>query len=269
MPDFPLHPTLFFSLSIFIGLLLSWLFYLSESISENKKLVYATLFLYSTWAIAAFFTLYLFILLSQNHSGAIKEINSIFAYLQYIEAQKNSVNAQSLAPIGMMIAALIASASVMKNIAETKVNEDAKHKKDEEKSLKEKERKRAFVFNVMKTISITIETFVKGQKDYKELHKKTDPSFSDHIKLSAELVEKLADSIFNDTVLPFLTDEEQISVTLFYAMYKDFLLTDIYKANNVLFALNNAYFVLERYRKCMKIPKKYVDEYNNPSKEQS
>lgn len=138
MPDFPLHPTLFFSLSCFIGLLLGWLFYLSDSITENNNLKYATLFLQSTWAIAAFFTIYLFILLSQDHSKAIEGINSVFGYIQYLETQKNSINAQSLAPLGMMIAALIASASVMKNIAETKANENKKHDKEDSKFYLEK-----------------------------------------------------------------------------------------------------------------------------------
>jgi len=138
MPDFPLHPTLFFSLSCFIGLLLGWLFYLSDSITENNNLKYATLFLQSTWAIAAFFTIYLFILLSQDHSKAIEGINSVFGYIKYLEIQKNSINAQSLAPLGMMIAALIASASVMKNIAETKANEAEKHAKEASKFHLEK-----------------------------------------------------------------------------------------------------------------------------------
>ncbi|MDP3266838.1 MAG: hypothetical protein Q8M39_08420 [Sulfuricurvum sp.] len=90
-------------------------------------------FLYLSWISASLFTYYLFDLFSQDHSEDIEGINSVFGYIKYLEIQKNSINAQSLAPLGMMIAALIASASVMKNIAETKGNEVKKHAKEDSK----------------------------------------------------------------------------------------------------------------------------------------
>lgn len=68
-------------------------------------------FLWLSWISAATFTIHIFSLINTG------------------KAQ----DAIALSPLGMMIAALIASASVMKNIAETKKNESEKNKKEASK----------------------------------------------------------------------------------------------------------------------------------------
>lgn len=104
MPDLPLHPTLFFSLSIMLGLVLSYFFTLADMIDKkDKKFIIVNLFLYGSWTVAALFAVFIVHLIETNHDRAV-----------------------AFAPLGMMIAALIASASVMKNIAETKANESEK-----------------------------------------------------------------------------------------------------------------------------------------------
>lgn len=114
MTDFPLHPTLFFSLSIMLGLILSYFFTLADLIDKkDKKFIMVNLFLYGSWTVALLFTIYIVNLIETDTDSAV-----------------------AFAPLGMMIAALIASASVMKNIAETKVNEDLKHNRDIEKEDK-------------------------------------------------------------------------------------------------------------------------------------
>lgn len=111
MPNFLLHPTLFFSLSIFLGLALSYFFIIADMIDKkDKKFIIVNLFLYGSWIVAALFALYIVHLIETNKERAI-----------------------AFAPLGMMIAALIASASVMKNIAETKANETKKHEKEDSK----------------------------------------------------------------------------------------------------------------------------------------
>lgn len=111
MPDFPLHPTLFFSLSIILGLVLSYFFTLADLIDKkDKKFIMVNLFLYGSWTVAALFAIFIVYLIETDTQRAV-----------------------AFAPLGMMIAALIASASVMKNIAETKANEAEKHKKEASK----------------------------------------------------------------------------------------------------------------------------------------
>jgi len=118
----------------FFGIVLLLIGFTLYFYDQHKKTHYLVDgFLYLSWIVAAVFAYYLFDLLSLDHSEALKNIKTFSDYVQYIEIQKNSVTAQSLAPLGMMIAALIASASVMKNIAETKANEAEKHKKEASK----------------------------------------------------------------------------------------------------------------------------------------
>lgn len=107
MSDLPLHPTLFFSLSIMLGLVLSYFFTVADLIDKkDKKFIIVNLFLYGSWTVAAIFAVYIVHLIETDTQRAV-----------------------AFAPLGMMIAALIASASVMKNIAETKKNEADKHAK--------------------------------------------------------------------------------------------------------------------------------------------
>ena len=109
MLDLPLHPTLFVSLAILVGFAISPLLaYVDKNEEINNSMSNATQFLTATWLLAGVFAILLF---SRLFIG-------------------DTQTPKALAPLGMMIAALIASASVMKNISETKVNEELKYQRD-------------------------------------------------------------------------------------------------------------------------------------------
>lgn len=119
----------------------------------------------------------------------------------------------------ILISAGIASTSVMKSIYVTKQNE-------KEKAAKEKERKRIFALNVMKTVQVTLGTFSKkaeshyrsaiGLRDFR-----TPTDFDSDIQTTG----KLLNSVFCESILPYLTDEEQEIVSNFYSEYYRFLAT--------------------------------------------
>lgn len=157
---------------------------------RNKTHYLVNVFLYTSWFIAVLFVVFV----SQNITNG---------------------TATSLAPIGIIIAAFVASASVMKNIAVTRENEAIKHQKDEEKSEKEKDRKRIFALNVMKTIQVTLGTFSK----------KTESHFRTDFDSDIQTTGKLLNSVFCESILPYLTEEEQIIVSNFYSEYYRFLAT--------------------------------------------
>ncbi|MDP2079159.1 MAG: hypothetical protein Q8J85_14085 [Sulfuricurvum sp.] len=116
MPDFPLHPTLFISLAILSGFVIApILAYTDKKSPIENSTSNANFLLSTTWYLAAGFGI---ALVSIYFSSPAKEAEEM---------------AKALTPIGMMIAALIASASVMKNIAETKANETKKHEKEDSK----------------------------------------------------------------------------------------------------------------------------------------
>ena len=107
------------SLSIFFGILVGVILapiiaYADHSFRKNDAFTKTNYLLIVSWALVPVFTIY-------------------FAYTLFHEYYDT---AKALAPFGMMIAAMIASASVMKNIAETKVNEETKHTRDIEKEDK-------------------------------------------------------------------------------------------------------------------------------------
>lgn len=116
MTDFPLHPTLFLSLAIMTGFMIAPLLAYSDKKSPIENSVSnANFLLSSTWFLAAAFSAGLFMVYISSPSNDAFEM------------------AKALAPLGMMVAALIASASVMKNIAETKANEAKKHEREASK----------------------------------------------------------------------------------------------------------------------------------------
>ncbi|MFA6187669.1 MAG: hypothetical protein WC680_00155 [Sulfuricurvum sp.] len=182
MSDFPLHPTLFFSLSIMLGLVLSYFFTIADLIDKkDKKFIIVNLFLYGSWIVAALFAIYIIYLIETNQPRAI-----------------------AFAPLGMMIAALIASASVMKSIAETKANEAIKHKKDEEKAAKEKERKESFVLNVVETIYIISDSIPT------DLVNGDIFNFKNNANTQIDAMSRLLDLVFIENVVSYLNREQQI-----------------------------------------------------------
>lgn len=132
------------------------------------------LFLYSFWVIAILFVLYVYGTLDPAHPESVS----------------------AFTPLGMIIAAMLASLSVMKNIAETKAHDIAKSKK-------EKKRKRIFAYKIVQTIRITMEAYNDNVKDYSE------NTICEDIKSNLETIKNLINTIFCDSVFPYLSDDEQ------------------------------------------------------------
>lgn len=104
------------SLSIFFGIVVGVVLapviaYVDQSFRKNDAFTKTNYLLIVSWALVPIFTIYFAYTLFSGHYDTAK----------------------ALAPLGMMIAAMIASASVMKNIAETKKNEADKHAKEASK----------------------------------------------------------------------------------------------------------------------------------------
>lgn len=120
-PNMPLHPTLFVSLAIITGFAIAPLLAYVEdetALSNNPK--NANILLSTTWFAAAFFGI------------------ALLAVYFSKPANDAETFVKALTPVGMIIAALIASASVIKNIAESRVNEAKKHAKEDSKFYLEK-----------------------------------------------------------------------------------------------------------------------------------
>lgn len=150
----------------------------------------------------------------------------IFAivFVLYVYGVLGIQNASSTAPFGIILAALLASTSMMKSIAETKANEAMKYQKDEEKAAKEKERKRIFALNVIKTIQVTLGIFSnKANKQY--MHKIGFRDSESEIDFDSDIqtTGKLLNSVFCESILPYLNEEEQNIISNFYIEYYRFL----------------------------------------------
>lgn len=198
MTDLPLHPTLFLSLAIMTGFMIAPLLAYTDKKSPIENSVSNTNFLLSsTWFLAAAFSVGLFMVYISSPSNEAFEM------------------AKALAPLGMMVAALIASASVMKNIAETKAHDIAK-------SEKEKARKRLFALNTIETMDSVLSSLEDDIANYR-----TDNSIDDEFLPYIETLKKLLDLVFTERIIQFLDDEERKIVTklyrnfyLFYSVYE-------------------------------------------------
>lgn len=120
----------------------------------------------------------------------------------------------------ILISAGIASASVMKSIHTAKIN-------DIEKAEKEKERKRIFALNVMKTIHVTLTAFSKKVPNKITAAGSRNPVFRSKSDFDSDIqiTGKLISSVFCESILPYLTDEEQNIISNFYSEYHRFLST--------------------------------------------
>ncbi|MDP3266841.1 MAG: hypothetical protein Q8M39_08435 [Sulfuricurvum sp.] len=170
---------------------------------KYKSHYIVNLFLWLSWISAASFAIHIFSLIN-----AVKTDEAI-----------------ALSPLGMMVAALIASASVMKNIAETKAHDIAK-------SEKEILRKKKYVYNIMHTIWITMSSFKSKVASLPmpmlgtEIEVMSDEIRRD-LKSNSESVKKLIDSIFVENVLPYLTDEQQYQISELHMYFYEFFSTHI------------------------------------------
>lgn len=132
--------------------------------------------------------------------------------------QKGLTDSASLiGAFAILISAGIASASVMKSIYTSRIN-------DHEKALKERERKRIFALNVIKTIQVILDTFPKKAKS-QYLHDIGIRDFYSKPDLSSDIqtIEKLINSVFCESILPYLNDDEQNIISSFYSEFYRFL----------------------------------------------
>lgn len=229
MTDLPLHPTLFFSFAIMTGIIIApLLVYTDKKLPIENSVSNATHLLNSAWILGALFAVLIYLLINQSDTAI----------------------ATALAPLGMMIAALIASASVMKNIAETKAN-------DLTKGDKEKERKRIFALNVMKTIYTTIDVFIS-----KHINDQDDMTHYDLVE-NSQVIQKMLDLIFVDDILPYLSVDQQKLLSDIYIQYCDFTVKYIH-TNQSANPITWAYYAIDRYNHF----KIFSEEYIETSKEQ-
>jgi preprotein translocase subunit SecG len=233
------------SLFIISGILTGVIFapiiaYFGQLFERHDAFIKTNFFLRTTWILAGIFAIVLLCLLLFYPSSDSKSSNPALA----------------LAPLGMMIAALIASASVMKNIAETKANEDLKYKNDEEKSQKEKDRKRIFTTKVIKSIS----------KNLSSIYKKTQPNNSNkinhtrkHYESDIQTIMTLLNSIFCESILPFLTDDDQNTISDFYSDFYNFI-SSLGNDLNGSFSNQELIDFRESIKKFIEITKSYTQE---------
>lgn len=148
-------------------------------------------------------------------------IGFVVALILIFTISKNGLtdSASLIGAFAILISAGIASASVMKSIYTARIN-------DQEKAAKEKERKRIFALNVMKTIQVTLGIFsTKASSNFAAraflTNFRSDVDFESDIQTTG----KLLNSVFCESILPYLTDEEQEIVSNFYSEYYRFLAT--------------------------------------------
>lgn len=159
----------------------------------------------------------------------------------------------------ILISAGIASSSVMKSIHTTKIN-------DLEKAEKEKERKRIFALNVMKTIQVTLGTFSKKADDqYKFKIGLRDPNSRIDFDSDIQTTGKLLNSVFCESILPYLNEDEQIIISNFYSEFHRFVATyqkeDIMTTRQLLSSLSKkAQIKLPQYVKMFSnFAQSYID----------
>lgn len=232
------HTTLFAACGVLTGLAFAPIIsYYDQSFKENNAYDKTNLFLVTSWIAAAVFTIVLFLILlfDTNTSG------------------NGTSTAQALTPIGMMIAALIASASVMKNIAETKAHDIAK-------SEKEKLRKRVFAFNIIETINLTVESL--SETIDKELMVVLHLDFKENM----QTVNKLLESIFSESILPFISESEQNKILVFYRNFAKFSFIKQLSHPSLDNDKDIEEFILliQDYKKLFtKLSQEYIEEYKN------
>lgn len=145
--------------------------------------------------------------------------------LSIIIITKPIIIGQLISAIAILISAAVASASIMKSIAETKAHDIAK-------SEKEILRKKMYVYNIMHTIWITMSSFqskvgsLHGAMSGAETEAISDEIRRD-LKLNSESVKKLVDSIFVENILPYLTDEQQDQISELQMFFYEFCSTHI------------------------------------------
>ncbi|MFY9141598.1 hypothetical protein [Sulfuricurvum sp.] len=198
------NTSVFIVFGILTGVILApWFIYMNSKQHLEDNVSHVNIILSATWYLALFYVIGIFYLFLINETSVLV----------------------GLTPIGMMIAAMIASASVMKNIAETKAHDIAK-------SEKEIIRKKKYVYNVMHTIWMTMSSFKSkvGSMDMPMVGTETEAMSNEirrDLKLNSESVKKLIDSIFVENVLPYLTDEQQYQISELHMFFYEFFSTHI------------------------------------------
>lgn len=157
-----------------------------------------------------------------------------------------------ISAMAILLSAAVASASVMKNIAETKAHDLAK-------SEKEKIRKRAYVYAVMSVIENQLNAFI-------EKNKFNNSNCKDDYKSQVKDIKKYLKSIFKDDIFTYLTDEQQKDIAKFYqefVHFKSFTVESPSFCATVSRDSKKALSDLDEYRQKAQ---KYIEDYN-PEKE--
>lgn len=111
---------------------------------------------------------------------------------------------QLISAMAILLSAAVASASVMKNIAETKAHDIAKIEK-------EKERKRIFALNTIETMDSVLSSLEDDICNHR-----IDTSLNDEFLPYIETLKKLVDLVFTETIIQYLNDEERKIITQLY-----------------------------------------------------
>lgn len=205
------------SLSIFFGIVVGVVLapviaYADQSFRKNDAFTKTNFLLIATWTLVPVFTLY-------------------FAYTLF---SGHYETAKALAPLGMMIAAMIASASVMKNIAETKAN-------DLTKSKEEKIRKSAFALDTMIAIHTNISIFIRKNDQYvssNNLYFSRNKNLKFELAQTSEIIKKMIDSLFSETILTYLNEDERTLITNFHIQFYSFYMKYILSQKNTVISSN-------------------------------
>lgn len=140
--------------------------------------------------------------------GGIATLTIELSYIIYYAPQESK--GPLIGAMAILLSAAVASASVMKNIAETKAHDIAKGEK-------EKERKHIFTSTTMQAIYSTIGSL----KEYQS----SQPADIQYHSLMANMdtVQKLIDSIFSESILAYLPENEKNDISKFYISFNEFL----------------------------------------------
>lgn len=179
-------------------------------------------------------------------------IGFVVALILIFTISKNGLtdSASLIGAFAILISAGIASASVMKSIYTARIN-------DQEKAAKEKQRKKSFVLNVIKTIHTTIGEFIKRYES-----DPTDMS-RDSLIENNQIVQKLLDLIFIDDVLPYLDEKQQDAIGNIYLQYCDFTAKYINTTHEIS-EMSWPFFALDRYNHFKIFSEEYIETSKDP-----
>lgn len=149
--------------------------------------------------------------------------------------------------IAILLSAAVASASVMKNIAETKAHDLAK-------SEKEKVRKRAYAFAVMSIIENQLSSFISN-------HKHPNENCKENYQKQVNEIKKYIKSVFDADIFPYLTDTQQKDISNFYQEFVHFKSFTVDAPGFCATATNDQQSAIKELQEYLNKSKTYIDTY--------